>query len=79
MSRNTPIGKGQWVRPVPSDCSPVRELEGLSDGRKSRFDGYKSSTGGCSGNFPAAIDREHGPPDCMDYHGLIFDLPVSRA
>ena len=22
MSRNTPHGKGQWVRPVPSDCNP---------------------------------------------------------
>ncbi|HET9087853.1 MAG TPA: Gfo/Idh/MocA family oxidoreductase [Acidobacteriaceae bacterium] len=23
MSRNTPIGKGQWVRPVPADCNPA--------------------------------------------------------
>ncbi len=22
MSRNTPRGKGQWVRPIPSDCNP---------------------------------------------------------
>ncbi len=22
MSRNSPIGKGQWVRPIPSDCDP---------------------------------------------------------
>src|SRR6185437_7721406 len=22
MSRNSPIGQGQWVRPVPSDCNP---------------------------------------------------------
>ncbi|HZS06008.1 MAG TPA: Gfo/Idh/MocA family oxidoreductase [Blastocatellia bacterium] len=22
MSRNTPRGKGQWVRPIPSDCTP---------------------------------------------------------
>ena len=23
MSRNSPIGKGQWVRPIPSDCNPA--------------------------------------------------------
>ena len=23
MSRNTPRGKGQWVRPIPADCTPA--------------------------------------------------------
>ena len=31
MSRNTPHGKGQWVRPVPSDCTAQNvELERVS-------------------------------------------------
>lgn len=43
MSRNTPIGKGQWVRPVPPDCNPDHVNWNLFlDGRKeSKFDGYK--------------------------------------
>ncbi len=43
MSRNTPIGKGQWVRPVPSDCTPANVNWSLFlDGRpKMPFDGYK--------------------------------------
>src|SRR5437763_1141188 len=43
MSRNTPHGKGQWVRPVPSDCTAQNvNWEAFLNGRKeSRFDGYK--------------------------------------
>ena len=43
MSRNTPIGKGQWVRPVPSDCDPDHVNWNLFlDGRKeAKFDGNK--------------------------------------
>jgi predicted dehydrogenase len=43
MSRNTPIGKGQWVRPVPSDCDPDHvNWKLFLDGRKEpRFDGFK--------------------------------------
>ncbi len=43
MSRNTPVGKGQWVRPVPPDCNPDHVNWSLFlDGRKeSKFDGYK--------------------------------------
>jgi predicted dehydrogenase len=43
MSRNTPIGKGQWVRPVPSDCNPDHvNWELFLDGRKApEFDGFK--------------------------------------
>jgi predicted dehydrogenase len=43
MSRNTPHGQGQWVRPVPSDCSAnsVR-WDAFLNGRPARpFDGYK--------------------------------------
>ena len=39
MSRNTPHGKGQWVRPVPSDCTPQ---SAFLNGRPDRpFDGFK--------------------------------------
>lgn len=43
MSRNTPIGKGEWVRPVPSDCNPdhVNWNLFLGDRPKAQFDGYK--------------------------------------
>ncbi len=43
MSRNTPIGKGQWVRPVPADCTPANvDWDLFLDGRpKMPFDGYK--------------------------------------
>jgi predicted dehydrogenase len=43
MSRNTPEGKGQWVRPVPSDCDPDHvNWDVFLDGRKeAKFDGNK--------------------------------------
>ena len=43
MSRNTPIGQGQWVRPVPADCTPANvDWDLFLDGRpKIPFDGYK--------------------------------------
>lgn len=43
MSRNTPIGQGQWVRPVPSDCNPAHvNWDLFLDGRpKTAFDGNK--------------------------------------
>jgi predicted dehydrogenase len=43
MSRNTPEGKGQWVRPVPSDCDPDHvNWNVFLDGRKEpKFDGNK--------------------------------------
>ena len=43
MSRNTPHGKGQWVRPVPSDCTPDNvDWKAFLNGRPDRpFDGYK--------------------------------------
>jgi len=43
MSRNTPRGKGQWVRPVPSDCTAQNVNWGaFLNGRPGRpFDGYK--------------------------------------
>jgi predicted dehydrogenase len=43
MSRNTPHGHGQWVRPVPSDCDPQHvgwDLF-LNDRPKEKFDGYR--------------------------------------
>jgi predicted dehydrogenase len=43
MSRNTPHGKGQWVRPVPSDCNPQNvDWKAFLNGRPDRaFDGFK--------------------------------------
>ena len=43
MSRNTPEGKGQWVRPVPPDCNPDHvNWKLFLDGRNEpRFDGNK--------------------------------------
>jgi predicted dehydrogenase len=43
MSRNTPHGKGQWVRKVPSDCTAQNvNWEAFLNGRPNRpFDGYK--------------------------------------
>jgi predicted dehydrogenase len=43
MSRNTPRGKGQWVRPVPSDCNADNvNWKAFLNGRAERpFDGYK--------------------------------------
>jgi predicted dehydrogenase len=43
MSRNTPHGKGQWVRPVPSDCTPQNvDWTAFLNGRPDRpFDGFK--------------------------------------
>jgi len=43
MSRNTPHGQGQWVRPVPSDCNAANvNWNAFLNGRKDRpFDPYK--------------------------------------
>jgi len=43
MSRNTPHGKGQWVRPVPPDCTPqnVNWKAFLDDRPGSQFDANK--------------------------------------
>jgi len=43
MSRNTPKGKGQWVRPVPPDCTAGNvDWNLFLNGRRSRpFDPYK--------------------------------------
>jgi predicted dehydrogenase len=43
MSRNTPEGKGQWVRPVPADCDPdhVNWKLFLDGRREASFDGNK--------------------------------------
>ncbi|HEY1676294.1 MAG TPA: Gfo/Idh/MocA family oxidoreductase [Candidatus Sulfotelmatobacter sp.] len=43
MSRNTPHGKGQWVRPVPSDCTAANvDWKSFLNGRPDRaFDGFK--------------------------------------
>src|SRR5438094_1944498 len=43
MSRNTPHGKGQWVRPVPSGCDPQEvNWSAFLNGRPNRpFDGYR--------------------------------------
>ena len=43
MSRNTPHGKGQWVRPIPSDCTAQNvDWKAFLNGRPDRpFDGFK--------------------------------------
>jgi predicted dehydrogenase len=43
MSRNTPHGKGQWVRPVPSDCTAQNvDWKAFLNGRPDRaFDPYR--------------------------------------
>ena len=43
MSRNTPRGKGQWVRAVPADCTAANvKWESFLNGRQTRpFDGFK--------------------------------------
>ena len=43
MSRNTPHGKGQWVRTVPSDCNPQNvNWDAFLNGRPERpFDGFR--------------------------------------
>lgn len=43
MSRNTPHGQGQWVRPVPTDCTPANiNWNAFLNGRPERpFDGYR--------------------------------------
>lgn len=43
MSRNTPHGHGQWVRPVPSDCTPQNvDWAAFLNGRPDRpFDPYR--------------------------------------
>ena len=43
MGRNTPHGKGQWVRPVPADCTAANvEWSAFLNGRPDRaFDGFK--------------------------------------
>jgi len=43
MSRNTPHGHGQWVRPVPADCNASNvNWKAFLNGRPDRpFDGYK--------------------------------------
>ena len=43
MSRNTPHGKGQWVRPVPSDCTTenVNWRAFLNDRPAREFDAYR--------------------------------------
>src|SRR4029077_9911818 len=43
MSRNTPHGNGQWVRPVPSDCTPQNVgWKAFLNGRPNRqFDAFK--------------------------------------
>jgi predicted dehydrogenase len=43
MSRNTPKGKGQWVRPLPTDCTAANvDWNAFLNGRQSRpFDAFK--------------------------------------
>lgn len=80
MSRNTPHGKGQWVRPVPSDCTAQNvNWSAFLNGRKDRpFDPFKLinwrlfwefSGGNCAENFVHQIAWVMGA----------LDLPLPSA
>src|SRR5215467_8311017 len=80
MSRNTPHGKGQWVRPVPSDCTPQNvDWSAFLNGRPDRpFDGFKLinwrlfwefSGGNCAENLVHQIS----------WIMSVLDLPVPSA
>src|SRR5450432_2583986 len=80
MSRNTAHGKGQWVRPVPSDCTAQNvNWSAFLNGRKERpFDPFKLinwrlfwefSGGNCAENFVHQIAWIMGA----------LDLPVPSA
>src|SRR6202140_3054650 len=80
MSRNTPHAKGQWVRPVPSDCNPQNVNWGaFLNGRPERpFDGFRFinwrlfwefSGGNCAENMVHQIAWIMGA----------LDLPVPSA
>lgn len=80
MGRNTPHGKGQWVRPVPSDCIPANvDWSAFLNGRPDRaFDGYKFinwrlfwefSGGNCAENLVHQIA----------WIMSVLDLPVPSA
>jgi len=74
MSRNTPHGKGQWVRPVPSDCTAQNvNWSAFLNGRPDRpFDPFKLinwrlfwefSGGNCAENMVHQIDWIMGALD----------------
>lgn len=80
MGRNTLHGKGQWVRPVPSDCIPANvDWNAFLNGRPDRaFDGYKFinwrlfwefSGGNCAENLVHQIA----------WIMSVLDLPVPSA
>ena len=80
MSRNTPRGKGQWVRPVPHDCTAQNvNWPAFLNGRPDRpFDGYKLinwrlfwefSGGNCAENLVHQIS----------WIISVLDLPVPDA
>ena len=80
MSRNTPHGKGQWVRPVPSDCTAQNvNWSAFLNGRPDRpFDPFKMinwrlfwefSGGNCAENFVHQIAWVMGA----------LDLPLPSA
>jgi predicted dehydrogenase len=80
MSRNTPHGKGQWVRPIPSDCNAQNvNWAAFLNGRPDRpFDPFKLinwrlfwefSGGNCAENFVHQIAWVMGA----------LDLPLPTA
>src|SRR5205085_10928108 len=80
MSRNTPHGKGQWVRPVPNDCTAQNvNWPAFLNGRPDRpFDGFKLinwrlfwefSGGNCAENLVHQIS----------WIISVLDLPVPSA
>ena len=83
MSRNTPHGKGQWVRPVPSDCTAQNvNWSAFLNGRPDRpFDPYKLinwrlfwefAGGNCAENMVHQIAWIMGALDSADAFGSLY-------
>jgi len=68
MSRNTPHGKGQWVRPVPSDCTQQNvNWSAFLNGRPERpFDPYRLINCDYFGSSPAAMSPK---TECISSRG----------
>jgi predicted dehydrogenase len=94
MSRNTPHGKPQWVRAVPSDCTPANvEWKAFLNGRREReFDAFKFinwrlywefSGGNVSENMVHQISwimtaLDLGPPTAACMSGGVFSEKDGR-
>jgi predicted dehydrogenase len=80
MSRNTPRGQGQWVRPVPSDCNAGNvNWKAFLNGRPDRaFDGYKFINWRLFWEFSGGNITENMVHQIAYIMGVL-DLPVPTA